>query len=173
MTEKETQTKAEKKRIRQQKKRQLRLARARAWLATYRGSRIVRAYRKEFNVDIVCAVRDLQEIGYKFAAGCAENLLKSEMTRREQLRQKKIQEKLSKQYPDNEDQDGLFYYIAGYTSGGFPYGITWEEMGLLPFESVVGDNNGDDEMANIENWPEDDEHWQFDIDFATDQHEEN
>ena len=31
-----------------------------------------------------------------------------------------------------EDQDDIFYYIAGYTSGGAPYGITWEEMGLKP-----------------------------------------
>ena len=24
-------------------------------------------------------------------------------------------------------QDGNFYYIAGYTSAGVPYGITWDE----------------------------------------------
>lgn len=28
------------------------------------------------------------------------------------------------------DKDDTFYYIAGYTSGGAPYGVTWEEMGL-------------------------------------------
>ena len=26
------------------------------------------------------------------------------------------------------DQDNRFFFIAGYTSGGAPYGITWEEM---------------------------------------------
>ena len=26
------------------------------------------------------------------------------------------------------DSDECFAYIAGYTEGGFPYGITWEEM---------------------------------------------
>lgn len=26
----------------------------------------------------------------------------------------------------SEIPDG-FYFVAGYTSGGFPYGITWEE----------------------------------------------
>ena len=26
------------------------------------------------------------------------------------------------------DQDDRFFFIAGYTSGGAPYGITWEEM---------------------------------------------
>lgn len=27
-------------------------------------------------------------------------------------------------------QDDRFFFIAGYTSGGAPYGVTWEEMGL-------------------------------------------
>jgi len=34
----------------------------------------------------------------------------------------------------------MFYYIAGYTSGGFPFGVTWTEMGLSPWsdeESVL------------------------------------
>lgn len=33
---------------------------------------------------------------------------------------------------DCAEQDSSFYYIAGYTSGGAPYGITWEEMGMSP-----------------------------------------
>lgn len=39
-----------------------------------------------------------------------------------------------------EDCDGMFAYIAGFTSGGFPYGLTWEEVGIdseLPFEEKV------------------------------------
>ena len=32
------------------------------------------------------------------------------------------------------DQDDTFFFIAGYTSGGAPYGLTWEEMGLEPWE---------------------------------------
>lgn len=31
-------------------------------------------------------------------------------------------------------QDDRFFFIAGYTSGGAPYGVTWEEMGLEPWE---------------------------------------
>ncbi|MCR5794316.1 MAG: hypothetical protein K6G61_03055 [Solobacterium sp.] len=30
------------------------------------------------------------------------------------------------------EQDERFAYIAGYTSGGFPYGLTWEEVKGLP-----------------------------------------
>ena len=32
------------------------------------------------------------------------------------------------------DQDDGFYFIAGYTPGGVPYGVTWEEMGLEPWQ---------------------------------------
>ena len=33
-------------------------------------------------------------------------------------------------------QDDRFFVIAGYTSGGAPYGVTWEEMGLKPWEDL-------------------------------------
>ena len=38
------------------------------------------------------------------------------------------------------DMDGRFAIIAGYTPGGAPYGVTWEEVGVdseLPFEEKV------------------------------------
>lgn len=33
-------------------------------------------------------------------------------------------------------QDDRFFFIAGYTSGGAPYGVTWEEMDLKPWEDL-------------------------------------
>ncbi len=36
--------------------------------------------------------------------------------------------------------DSTFAYIAGYTPGGAPYGVTWEEVGIdsdLPFDEKV------------------------------------
>ena len=38
------------------------------------------------------------------------------------------------------DMDSTFAYIAGYTPGGAPYGVTWEEVGIdtdLPFDEKV------------------------------------
>ena len=32
--------------------------------------------------------------------------------------------------------ESYVFYIAGYTSGGAPYGVTWEEMGLEPYERI-------------------------------------
>lgn len=34
-------------------------------------------------------------------------------------------------------QDDDFFFIAGYTSGGAPYGVTWEEMELEPWQDSV------------------------------------
>lgn len=36
----------------------------------------------------------------------------------------------------NDFQDDNFFYIAGYTSGGAPYGVTWEEMGMNLYDDV-------------------------------------
>ena len=30
--------------------------------------------------------------------------------------------------------------VVGYTSGGAPYGVTWEEMGLKPWDDVEENN---------------------------------
>ena len=38
------------------------------------------------------------------------------------------------------DMNGEFAYIAGYTPGGSPYGVRWEDVGIdseLPFEEKV------------------------------------
>ena len=38
------------------------------------------------------------------------------------------------------DMNGEFAYIAGYTPGGTPYGVRWEDVGIdseLPFEEKV------------------------------------
>jgi len=133
--------KKKKKRTRVQKK-QSRLAKARVWLPTYTGKKIVRGYRKKFNVDTVCAVRELQEIGCEFKPGYVDNLLKAEAIRIEQLRMKKEEKRLTEKY--TAWQNDMFYYIAGYTSGGAPYGVTWALMGLRSYDNEFDD---DEEIA--------------------------
>lgn len=68
----------------------------------------------------------------------------AEQARQEKKRQqrelKKYQEILDR-YPDADDR---FYYIVGYTSGGAPYGVTWEEMGLEPWGGAFNDGSPDD-----------------------------
>ena len=49
---------------------------------------------------------------------------------------KRKKAKKAVQEPVLPEQDDRFFYIAGYTSGGAPYGVTWEEMGLEPWEEL-------------------------------------
>jgi len=113
-------------------KKEVRIAKARSWLPTYEGTKVVKAYRKKFHVDVICAVRELQEIGHEFSPGYVDCVLKSETARIASLQRKKEDQRLVELY--NEDQDDQFFYIAGYTSGGAAYGVTWAEMGLEPWE---------------------------------------
>ena len=53
----------------------------------------------------------------------------------------------------NPDQNEYFYYIAGYTAGGVPYGITWDEArrdGLLENEESNVKYNFEDVIAQAE-----------------------
>ena len=125
MTKKKKQTKAE--------RREARLRKARQWALTYEGSHIVRAYRKRFKVDYSCALNDLEAIGAldpeKLAA-----MRQAEQRRLDQRRwerEAKAAQALHDRFPDSDD---TLFYIAGYTSGGAPYGVTWAEMGLAPWQ---------------------------------------
>ena len=101
----------------------LRLAAARSWLQTYTGDKVARTYRKYFGVDLATAFRELEMLGIQFPADYKNAVLKDLANQAETRKQKKT-EKIALIDPD-KDQD--FAYIAGYTSGGAPYGITWEE----------------------------------------------
>lgn len=113
-------------------KREPRLKKARQWLAAYDGDekRILRKYRDKFKVDIPTALRDLQDIGHVFRPEYVDAVLQAEERR---IRQKALKKQEQAEH-EVDWQDDRFYFIAGYTSGGVPYGVTWEEMGLEPYE---------------------------------------
>ena len=125
MSKKQKQTKTE--------QREARLRKARQWALTYEGSHIVRAYRKRFKVDYSCALNDLEAIGAlgpeKLATMRQAEQIRLDQRRREQ--EAKAAQAFHDRYPDSDD---TFFYIAGYTSGGAPYGVTWAEMGLASWQ---------------------------------------
>ena len=117
---------------------------AEKWVAEYDGTPyggdIIKAYRKKFAVDRMKAVAELQLLGIfltkeqidreKAAVKAYQELQKAKKAKRKKKREQK---RMQKDVPIfHEDQDDTFYYIAGYTSGGAPYGVTWEEIGLKP-----------------------------------------
>jgi hypothetical protein len=112
-----------------------RLAEARKWVKGYTGSHILKDYRKKFTVDPTCAINDMEVIGALSPVQLA-NLRKGEEARLFNLVKQhanKHTDGLLDRYPDSDDR---FFYVAGYTSGGTPYGVTWEEMGLEPYEPL-------------------------------------
>ena len=110
-----------------------RIRKARQWVLTYQGKHIVRAYRKRFGVDAACALRDLGKVGALSPEKLAE-MQRAEQIRLERLRLEREERRFRTLYEQPPDSNDDFYYIAGYTSGGAPYGITWAEMGLSPWE---------------------------------------
>ena len=121
-----------------------RKAKAEKWVSEYDGTPyggdIIKAYRKKFAVDRMKAVEELQLLGVpltkeqidreKAAVKAYQELQRAKKAKRKRTREQGRIQKGDLLF--FEDQDDIFYYIAGYTSGGAPYGITWEEMGLKP-----------------------------------------
>ena len=107
-----------------------RLQSARTWLKTYEGKNLVRGYRKHFGVDWECAFKELEMLGVKVDAAHKTQTLKSVEGYIAGRRRRKAERKVTSEEPPFE-QDDYFAYIAGYTEGGFAYGVTWEEWERL------------------------------------------
>ena len=125
-----------------------RKAKAEKWVVEYDGTPyggdIIKAYRKKFAVDRMKAVAELQLLGVSLTKeqidrekAAVKAYQELQRAKRKKIREQK---RIQKDNPVfHEDQDDTFYYIVGYTSGGAPYGVTWEEMGLKPDIGEIDD----------------------------------
>lgn len=109
-------------------KREYRLSSAKNWIKTYKGDNIVKGYSKKYSVDKLCAVKELRMIGVEISAEYERQLINSMEALKKQrlLFKKKREDELNALCGFESDEN--FAMIMGYTSGGFPYGITHEEM---------------------------------------------
>ncbi|HLG16971.1 MAG TPA: hypothetical protein VJH03_21075 [Blastocatellia bacterium] len=132
--------------------RSARLQSARAWLTSYHGKNVAKGYRKHFGVDWACAFKELDMLGVKLASDCVARTLRS--VERAAARRRNKAGKTAHRSDETTgpvDQDATFAYIAGYTSGGAPFGITWEEWSAggegdsLSRETEYGSADEDDE----------------------------
>ena len=114
---------------------EIRLKKARQWILTYNGTpkRMAGHYRERFHVDMMTAIADLKEIGVEFTQEYLDAVKKNEEERIRQKHLKKQEKEQERQNPMDGFSDGTFAYIAGYTDGGAPYGITWDELGIEPY----------------------------------------
>ena len=108
-------------------KQRLASARATSWLQKYSGKNPVQGYRQWFGVDILGAISELKMLGFKVDPDYEVQIRNSitQMTLRRQAK------KLAKAAGETEcflsEWESEFEYIAGYTSGGAPYGIRFGE----------------------------------------------
>lgn len=104
-----------------------RLQSATHFVPTYNGKNLVSGYSKYFAVDKLCAVKELEMLGYSIKSSYKKDL---KVTALQKAKKKEEQKKLKREKLELEtliDSDETFAFIAGYTSGGAPYGITWED----------------------------------------------
>ena len=104
-----------------------RLQAARRWIAEYRGKNLVRGYRRWFGVSDVCAVLELRMLGADIPDARLEQARRDEQARATDRARRRERHA---SHP-SQDQDDEFAFIAGYTEGGAPYGITWDEWERL------------------------------------------
>jgi len=103
----------------------LQSARATGWVEAFQGKNIVRGYARWFGVDHLCAVKELRALGVSVPRE-REDQLRVTARNKAIARREAKERKSQAEYPDSDD---TFAFIAGYTSGGAPYGVTWEEWG--------------------------------------------
>ena len=104
-----------------------RLQSARAWLETYQGKKIVRDYRRRYGVDWQTAFTELELLEVPIDPEYKRRVLQSAEAQLAAKRRKKEEREAKLQEELGFEQDEYFAFIVGYTSGGAPYGLTWEE----------------------------------------------
>lgn len=105
-----------------------RLQVAKHWIPKYNGKNLVSGYSKHFAVDKLCAVIELEMLGYSIKSSYKKQL-KDAAKQKQREQEKRKKRKRKRQFVEEvlESSDETFAFIAGYTSSGIPFGITWEE----------------------------------------------
>lgn len=111
---------------------QARLNSARSWIKDYSGKNIISGYAKWFGVDKLCAMRELKIVGVEISEDREKQIKESVKANIEQKQRRKAKKEMDEDTFIESDEN--FAFIVGYTSGGFPYGLTHEEYSLIEAE---------------------------------------
>jgi hypothetical protein len=103
-----------------------RSASAKDWITKYDGQNLILGYAKWFGVDKICTINELKTLGVIIPEKLENQIIES-------LKRRIEQRKLAKEKSEaldiaDYDSDDNFAFIVGYTSVGFPYGLTHEEL---------------------------------------------
>jgi len=118
-------------------KRQARLNSAKDWITKYTGKNIISAYAKWFGVDKICAINELKTMGIMIPDPLENQIiasLKAGIEQKRRIREKKKEKIRDAAFIESDDH---FAFIVGYTSGGFPYGLTHDEFEITESENAL------------------------------------
>jgi hypothetical protein len=107
---------------------EVRMEQAKSWLETYDGEHIIKAYSKLFGLNLKNAFKELELVGAQISSQEREYTKGLIKKRKQQSERKREKRRNAKELELYEDYDDTFAFIAGYTEGGAPFGITYEEM---------------------------------------------
>lgn len=123
---------------------------------------MVREYGKVHKMQISIAMKELDELGLltkkRVSEAKEEHRVEKKKTREQNLREKRKLLKKKQQKRKYEDKyiDETYAFIAGYTSNGFPYGVTHEEIeqrnrekSWLDFEDFLNHDHFDEFFNDI------------------------
>ena len=113
-----------------------RLMMAKQWIPTYSGTKIVKGYRKKFAVDILTAIRELQELGVQFKPEYISAVEAGEKNRLLQIQAKK-QERLMEQHGIEELYDEMGIWDDVY-DGNINDSINIIDNHQVNFENRIG-----------------------------------
>jgi hypothetical protein len=115
--------------------RKSRLQSATDWIKKYEGKNIIASYAKWFGVDLICAMTELELLGLTFSdkrKAQMKQAVEDRIQKRNLLKENRNQKNNSGD--DDFESNEIFAFIAGYTDGGVPFGITHEEVNRKELE---------------------------------------
>jgi hypothetical protein len=128
-------------------KRDKRLNRAKKWITTYSGGNLIRGYTRWFGVSEVCAIVELRMLGVDIADARLEQAKRNELARAAGRASRKQARAATEGWVD---ADETFAFIAGYTEGGAPYGIEWDEADEVLLSRRMSEKAGTPATPRIE-----------------------
>ena len=112
-------------RKRMTREQRLQSAKSTDFLSKHMAKDMVRHYARWYGVDLLCAIAELRQLGLEISPE-REDAAKISLQNRLEQKRKSQEESFSADI--SCDSDETFAFVAGYTSGGAPYGVTWGEM---------------------------------------------
>lgn len=112
---------------RKRMKREARLQSAKSWLKDFDGKNVITSYSKWFGVDLICAMNELELLGLHFSEKQKKKVkegYENKIRQKQLYKARRLQKE--REWEIEENYEG-FGFIAGFTEGGAPFGLThWE-----------------------------------------------